>query len=74
MDTDLALILGLVLAALSVPSLVSAYSDDRPPLAPLAILAAGAGLVIYALIAHPQGYALADVPAVFFEVIARFIP
>lgn len=74
MDTDLALILGLVLAVFSVPSLVSAFSDNRPPFAPLAVLGAGAALMIYAMLAHPEGYRLADVPDVFFSVIARFIP
>ena len=45
MDTDMALILGLVLAAFSVPSMVSAYSDGRAPRASaLTILIAG-GLI-----------------------------
>ncbi len=74
MDTDLALTLGLVLAAFSIPSLVSAYSDNRPPFAPLIVLALGGGLTIYALLAHPEGYALTDIPTVFFSVVARFMP
>lgn len=74
MDTDLALILGLVLAALAIPSMVSAYSDGRAPRASaLTILIAG-GLIGYALMTHPGGYAVADIPDVFFRVVARFWP
>lgn len=74
MDTDLALVLGLVLAALAVPAAVSAYSDRRVPRAPaLTILIAG-GLIIYAVMMRPGGYALNEIPDVFFGVVARFMP
>ncbi|MFV0512360.1 MAG: hypothetical protein ACK5MY_01810 [Jhaorihella sp.] len=74
MDTDLALVLGLVLALLAVPSMVSAFSDRRAPRASVVIIAIAGGLIIYAVMAHPGGYPVADVPGVFFSVVARFWP
>ncbi|MEM7319570.1 MAG: hypothetical protein AAF408_11185 [Pseudomonadota bacterium] len=74
MEPDTALILGLILAVLSVPAMVSAYSDRRPPRAPILILLIAATLVVYAVLTHPGGYRLADIPDVFYAVVARIIP
>lgn len=74
MDTDLILILGLILGAMSGVGILSAVSDGRGPRASaLSILIAG-GMVIYALTAKPGGYALQDIPDVFYSVVARFVP
>lgn len=72
--TDLCLVLGLVLAALSVPAFVAAYSDGRRPIAPVASGLIAAGLVAYALGTAQGAYALADVPEAFYRVVARFLP
>ncbi len=45
MDTDLALILGIVLGGLSIPSILSAISETRPPLTSILVLLAAAGLI-----------------------------
>ena len=48
-DTDLALVVGLVIGAFAVPSIVSAYIDGRTPrVAMIAIVLSGVSLV-YAL-------------------------
>lgn len=74
MDTDLALVIGLVLGALSVPSILSAFSDKRAPRASaLTILIAG-GLVLYAMQTNAGGYQLSDVPDVFVRVVAKYMP
>ncbi|MDD9719155.1 hypothetical protein PVW51_00530 [Sulfitobacter sp. PR48] len=74
MDPDLALVLGIVIGALSIPSILSALSDRRAPRASaLTILIAG-GLVLYAAQNKPQGYALEEVPDVFVDVVARYMP
>lgn len=74
MDADLALVLGMLIGALSVPAAISAWNDARAPRgAALTLLAAGA-LVLYALSARPGGYDLADLPHVIFGVIGRFLP
>ena len=55
MTTDLALVLGIVIAAFSIPSILSAFSDRRAPRASaITILIAGA-LVLYAIQTKPGG-------------------
>ena len=54
MDTDLILVIGLALAVLSIPSVVSAFSDGRAPRASaLTVLIAG-GMIVYAINSHPE--------------------
>jgi len=74
MDTDLIFILGLVLAALSVPATMSSISDGRAPRAPILIILIAGAMILYAVYSHPGGYALADIPDVFFGVIGRYLP
>jgi hypothetical protein len=73
MDTDIALIAGLILLLLSIPSMLSAYSMDRAPRASMLTLLIAGGLIIFAVQTKPGGYQLADVPDVFFSVVARII-
>ncbi|UWR33321.1 hypothetical protein K3759_15490 [Sulfitobacter sp. W027] len=74
MNSDLALVFGIVLAALSIPSILSAVTDRRSPrVSALAILIAGA-LILYAINKRPGGYAFADVPNVFVSVAAKLLP
>lgn len=74
MSTDLALIMGLFLAALAVPSIASALSDRRPPRMPMILILVAGALVLYALTQHPGGYSIEQVPDVFFRVIAQIMP
>lgn len=73
MDTDLALIIGVIIGALAVPAIVSAFSESRAPrAAAIAVLVAG-GLIVFAVTSHPGGYALAELPDVFFRVVGRYV-
>ncbi len=72
MDTDLALVLGLALAALAIPSVVSAFTDSRAPRASAITVLIAGGLILYAIQAHPGGYAFADIPDAILHVIARY--
>lgn len=73
LDSDLLLVLGIALAGLSVPSIMSAFIDGRAPRASaLTVLIAG-GMVLYAIHSQPSGYTLQDIPDVFVRVIARYI-
>lgn len=74
MDTDLALILGLVIGLFSFPSIVSSVSEGRTPRAAMILILMAGALVLYALIAKPGGYRFEQLPDVFFGVIARFMP
>ena len=73
MEPDLVLVIGLVLVAFSIPSMMSAISDGRAPRASaLTILIAG-GLVLYALRSQPGGYTMAEIPEVFVRVFATYV-
>ncbi len=74
MDADLALVLGLIVAGFSIPSILSALGDGRSPRASMVTILIAGGLIIYALVTKPGGYTLAQVPEAFIHVIARFMP
>jgi hypothetical protein len=74
MDPDLALVFGIVLAVLSVPSIMSAITDGRAPRASALTILIGGGLILYAIQNHPGGFAMADIPDVFVRVAARYLP
>lgn len=74
MDPDIALVLGLIIAAFSIPSILSAFSDRRTPRASAITILIGGALVIYAIQGKPGGYAIDEVPDVFVKVVAQFIP
>ena len=72
MDSDLFLVIGVVFAVLSVPAMLSAFTDGRVPrLAALTVLIAAVCIVV-ALMNKPGGYAIEDIPAAFREVLARY--
>lgn len=73
-EPDLALTIGLLLGCLSVPSIISAWSDSRAPRASALTLLIALGLVLYALQTQPNGYTMAEIPDVFVRVVAKFIP
>ncbi len=72
MDSDLLLVLGLGLAMLAIPSVLSAFSDRRAPRASMITILIAGGLIVYAVRTHPGGYALEDIPAAVMHVIARY--
>jgi hypothetical protein len=74
MDPDLALSLGLVIAAFSVPSILSALSDKRAPRASAITVLMGGLLILYAVQSKPGGYTFDQVPDVFVSVVARYMP
>jgi hypothetical protein len=73
MDTDLALVIGLLLGALAIPSILAALSDGRPPRVGAVFIAMSAGLIGYALLLRPGGFGPADVPMAFFNVLGRLL-
>ncbi|TNF65157.1 MAG: hypothetical protein EP307_00360 [Rhodobacteraceae bacterium] len=73
MDTDLALIVGLILGAFSLIGAVGAITEGRAARATaLSFLIAGS-LVLYALEMKPGGYELEEVPEVFFRIVGRIL-
>lgn len=72
MDTDLFLTVGIVLAVLTIPSLMSAWTESRAPRFAAIILIAAAGLIVMALTQKPGGYAFKDIPHVMLGVVGRY--
>ena len=71
MDTDLMMVIGVTLGVLTLPSILSAFSEGRPPrLAAVMLLIAGT-LVVVALNRKPSGYTLIEVLQAFRTVIGR---
>ena len=73
MDTDIALILGIVIGGFSIPSIISSMSDGRAPRVSMITILLAGGLILYALAAHPGGYRFSQIPDVFFSVIGRVL-
>ncbi len=73
MDTDLFLVMGIVICALAIPSLFSAWVEGRVPRAGSIMVLIGGVLVVVALTQHGPGYTFSEIPDVFFSVIGRYI-
>ncbi len=72
MNSDLYLVIGIVLGVLAVPSMLSALNDGRAPrAASILVLIAGA-LIVLAFTKKPGGYEVQDIPNAFFRVIGQF--
>jgi hypothetical protein len=73
MNTDLILVIGIILCALSLPSLLSAFSESRAPRAGAILVLIGGVLLVVALSQKPSGYTFAEIPHVFLRVIGGFM-
>ncbi|MEM6939130.1 MAG: hypothetical protein AAF943_01645 [Pseudomonadota bacterium] len=62
MEPDLALSIGVLVAAFSIPGILSALSDSRAPRASALTILIGGGLILYALRMQPGGYTLGEIP------------
>ncbi len=72
-DSDLMLVLGIVIAAFAIPAVISAFSDSRPPRAAAIAVLVGGGLVLLAALSNPGGYSFGQIPEVFARVLARIL-
>ncbi len=73
MENDLLLVIGVVLVALSLPSLLAAFTESRPPRIGAIMILVGGCLLAYALTQNPRGYTFAEIPDVFLRVIGRVL-
>ncbi len=73
MTPEIALVIGLVLAALVIPSAFSDLAARRPPRT-TALVALAAGLLTwYALRTVPGGLTLSEIPDAFFAGIGQIL-
>ncbi|HEY9038464.1 MAG TPA: hypothetical protein VIN05_05935 [Roseovarius sp.] len=73
MTPDLILVIGIVLVVFSIPAIVSAISDQRPPRVAALVLIAGGSLAVWAIQQKPGGYSLNEVPNAFVRVVGQVI-
>ena len=73
MNNDQMLVVGIILCALSFPSLLAAYSESRAPRAGAIILLMGGVLLVVALSRQPTGYTFAEIPDIFVRVIGGLL-
>jgi hypothetical protein len=73
LDPDLFLVIGIITAVLTVPSLVSAFIEGRTPRAGAVMVLISGTLIVLALSNHPGGYELREVPDAFYRVAGRFL-
>lgn len=73
MDYDLFLVIGVTLAVLTIPSVISAWLDGRPPRMAAILLMAAVGLIIAALTQSARPYSIAGFPHLFIEVLGRYL-
>ena len=74
MDTDLILVIGVLVLMLSIPSVVAAFAESRAPWIAMLVIIIGASLVGWAWVNHPEGYTVSDIPHAIIRVLARVIP
>jgi hypothetical protein len=73
MDTDLFLVIGIIVTLLAVPPVVSAFSEARPPRTGAIMFLIGGTLIVLALTQGSIKYAVPDIPDVFARVIGRYL-
>ena len=72
-DPDLLLVIGIALALLAIPSILSAMIDRRTPRASAVTVLIAGFCIIYAMRTKPGGYRFEDMGDVLVGVVARFI-
>jgi hypothetical protein len=73
MSIDQILVVALIICALSLPSMLSAYSEGRAPRVGSIMVLIGGVLLAYALTQKPGGYQFNDIPHVFLREIANIM-
>ena len=73
MDTDLFLTIGIVLAILTLPVLLSAWVEGRVPRLGAILAVAAGGLILAAVTQRGGGYQLQEIPDIMLGVIGRYI-
>jgi hypothetical protein len=72
-DTDLVLTMGIVLLALSLPSLLSAWVDGRLSRLGTVMILVASGMIGWAVYAQPKGYEFTEIPMVMLGVLSRLV-
>lgn len=72
MDRDLLLVVGCVLAAVSLLSVLSVLTSSRSPIVGFAVLILGIMMIVLAGRDWPGGLGFDDLPRAFERLVARY--
>lgn len=72
-DPDLIMIVGIVVAALSIPSIISAFSESRAPRLGIILIVTGAAMVAWSINAKPGEFSFEEIPDLFITVLGRYL-
>ncbi|CUH78272.1 hypothetical protein [Tropicibacter naphthalenivorans] len=73
MQPDTLLVVGLLFLVLSIPAIVSAWTDGRAPRGAAIVLVWGAGMILYAMRIKEGGYRWSDIPDAVYTVIGQVV-
>tara|TARA_R110002072_G_scaffold188536_1_gene345280 strand:+ start:150 stop:374 length:225 start_codon:yes stop_codon:yes gene_type:complete len=73
MNPDVMLVIGLIVAAFSIPPILGAFAEARAPRAAAIMVLIGGGLIALAVSQKPGGYEINEIPDVFVRVVGQFI-
>ncbi|AML51288.1 MULTISPECIES: hypothetical protein [Falsihalocynthiibacter] len=73
MDPDLFLVIGLLIGGFTIPPILGAIFDGRPPRTPAVLVVIAGGMIAFAVIQKPGGYVIQDIPGVFSHVIGKYL-
>lgn len=73
MNPDVMLVIGLIVAAFSIPPILGAFAEGRAPRAAAIMVLIGGGLIALAVSQKPGGYEINEIPDVFVRVVGQFI-
>lgn len=73
MDSDLSLVIGIIMAVFAIPALLSAFSEGRAPRVGAILVMIASGLIVVAVLNRPSGYRLDEVPDAFVRVIGKYL-
>lgn len=71
MDSDLMLVIGIILGVMAIPPMVNAFSENRAPRMPAIIVLIAGILIFLALRESPNAYTWEKLPQVFGRVFGR---
>jgi hypothetical protein len=73
MDMDLIFVIGVAMAAFSIPAFVSAYADRQLPKTGVLMLVLAGVAIAYAMQENPDTYSFAAIDDTILTVLGRYL-
>ncbi|MEM9707818.1 MAG: hypothetical protein AAF871_03440 [Pseudomonadota bacterium] len=73
MDSDIVLVVGILIGALAFPSLIGSFSGGRSPRNAIIMGFIGGALIVTAVAMRPGGYSINEVPQIIIQLFRDVI-